>query len=217
MHDFQRDLRRRINLFRRYRYWKSAGCIFIHVPKVAGTSFNHALYGRTLGHYTAGEIRRQFPGLFDACFTFGFVRNPWDRLASAYRFARIGRTESMGINKPEQYRIPEFDTFERFVHEWLPSQDLSKADFVFQPQSFFVTDTNGKVILDFLGKLEERERGISHVEEAIKRKLNLPEMNRTKTKDTLSESLYTSDDMINIVADIYAQDIQLFGYKFGER
>lgn len=123
----------------------------------------------------------------------------------------------MGINKPEQYRIPEFDTFERFVHEWLPSQDLSKADFVFQPQSFFVTDTNGKVILDFLGKLEERERGISHVEEAIKRKLNLPEMNRTKTKDTLSESLYTSDDMINIVADIYAQDIQLFGYKFGER
>jgi glycosyltransferase involved in cell wall biosynthesis len=71
-------------------------CIFIHVPKVAGISINHAIYGITLGHYSVIEIPSKFPNLFSDSFTFALVRNAWDRLLSAYRFTKQGRTEIMG-------------------------------------------------------------------------------------------------------------------------
>lgn len=31
----------------RKSYWSSAGIIFVHVPKAAGTSVSHTLYGRS--------------------------------------------------------------------------------------------------------------------------------------------------------------------------
>ncbi|WP_445004373.1 sulfotransferase family 2 domain-containing protein [Halomonas mongoliensis] len=208
------QLKRKINIYRRYRYWSSKKCIFIHVPKVAGTSINHALYGRTLGHYTAQEIRSTFPSLFENSFSFSFVRNPWGRLASAYRFAKAGRTETMGIYKPERYQIPEFESFERFVCEWLPRKNINKLDFVFQPQSRFVTNGSGGIIVDFLGKLERLDKDIKHVEKNINRSLAIPELNRTGKVDGDMRSLYVSNEMVDVVSRIYANDIELFNYSF---
>lgn len=207
-------LKYKVNIYRRYSYWRSAGCIFIHVPKVAGTSINYALYGRTLGHYTAQEVQATFPTLFESSFTFSFVRNPWERLASAYRFAKVGKTETMGIYKPERYQIKEFESFERFVCEWLPKQDAEKLDFVFQPQGRFVTDENGEIIVDFLGKLERLSEDIKHVEKKINRPLAIPELNRTGKVDGDVRSLYVSNEMIDVVSSVYANDIDLFNYSF---
>ena len=74
---------REINIYRRYISWKKAKCIFVHVPKAAGTSINYALYGRTLGHYTIEEIQSRFPKLVERLFVFSFVRHPYARLVSA--------------------------------------------------------------------------------------------------------------------------------------
>jgi hypothetical protein len=207
------DLKRKLNLYRRYPYWNKNKCIFIHVPKVAGTSINHAIYGRTLGHYSALEIKRKFPKLFSNSFTFSLVRNPWDRLLSAYRFAKQGRTETMGMTSPKQYQIPEFDSFETFVLEWLVNKNVDELDFVFQPQSRFLVDEQGQLLPDYVGKLEHMDESIRYIESNINRKLNIPHVNKVNKKGSYRD-YYTSQEMIDIVRDLYSKDIELFNYEF---
>ena len=209
------NLAYRVNLYRRYFHWKKANAIFIHVPKVAGTSINKALYGRTLGHYRAIEIANSFPRLFEQAFTFSLVRNPWSRVFSAYQFARMGQTESMGIANPKQYQLPEFETFERFVLEWLKYQDIKQLDFVFQPQYHFLTDIQGKLMINHIGKLESLDTELPLIEENLKRKLSVSHQNKTNQGESF-QAQYSNDAMIETIAELYSKDITLFGYQFND-
>ena len=206
-------LKFKLNLYRRYIYWKKNNCVFIHVPKVAGTSINHAIYGRTLGHYSALEIESKFPKLFSDSFTFSLVRNPWDRLLSAYRFAKQGRTETMGVRNPAQYKIPEFDSFESFVLEWLVDKNVDELDFVFQTQSRFLVGINGQLLPNYIGKLENMDESIGYIESKINRKLNISHVNQVKRKGSYRD-YYISQKMIDIVHEKYHSDINLFEYTF---
>jgi hypothetical protein len=183
------------------------------VPKAAGTSINLALYGRTLGHYRADEIRQRFPRLFERSFVFSFVRNPWDRVLSAYRFAVKGRTQSMAIRNPEQYQIAEFSTFESFVKEWLPRQDLFQSDFVFQPQYLFISNKSGLSIVDFIGRVESLSDDLLQVESRIGLSLNVRHLNRTGEVGEYRKA-YNKSCMVDIVGSKYRRDIAMFGYTF---
>lgn len=206
-------LKKRINIYRRYKYWNNSGCIYIHIPKVAGTSINHALYGRTLGHYSADEISRTFPRMYRRCFSFTFVRNPWARVVSAYRFAKQGGTSSMRIDRPERYRIPEFESFERFVLDWLPKQDVYTSDYVFMPQYKFIVSFYGEPIVDFVGKIERINVDIGKVESKIKRTLALQHMNSTNS-DSSYVGFYKNKKMVDVVGDVYQKDVAMFNYVF---
>jgi hypothetical protein len=206
-------IKHKLNLYRRYPHWKKQGVIFIHVPKVAGTSINKAIYGRTLGHYTAVEIKNKFPILYKDSFVFSFVRNPWSRLVSAYKFAKQGRTESMGVRNPKQYQIPEFDNFESFVKEWLVNQDVNEIDYIFQPQERFLSDNKGDIIADYVGKLETLKSDLRFVGERLNKTLNVQHSNKT-TGGLNYRNEYISDEMVEIVAAIYKKDIKLFNYEF---
>tara|TARA_E500000305_G_scaffold109017_1_gene112927 strand:- start:4911 stop:5555 length:645 start_codon:yes stop_codon:yes gene_type:complete len=207
-------LKYKLNLFRRYPYWDNAGVIFLHVPKAAGTSVNRALYGKTLGHYSALEVQRAFPNLFRRCFSFSLVRNPWDRALSAYRFAKLGATKSMGVYQPEQYHIPQFDTFERFVCEWLPSRNLTNSDFIFRPQYSFVCDRKKRIIVDHLGYVERLRETVSFVERRLGRELDIKVENATNAGSGVYQDAYFSDEMVEIVRSVYADDVSMFGYEF---
>lgn len=209
-----KEVKRALNLRRRYYYWAKANCVFIHVPKAAGTSVNHALYGRTLGHYSALEIEKTFPGLFDRAFTFTLVRNPWDRALSAYQFARQGQTDSMGVQNPGQYQIPVFDSFERFVNEWLPAQDLLKTDFIFQPQSHFACDANGEIMVDFVGKVESLNKDMQVVSKRLGRNISVGKSNSTRLAGMDYRSAFTSNEMIDAISMLYRDDVDKFDYHF---
>jgi len=202
------------NLFRRRKYWARSNCIFIHVPKAAGTSINTALYGRTLGHYSALEIRETFPRLYERAFKFSLVRNPWDRILSAYRFAKQGGTDSMGVYMPEQYQRPEFDTFERFLNDWLTQQDLKSIDFIFRPQYIFVCDMNGRMILDFLGKTETIESDLLNVSGKIGKRIYAGKANSTNNTMDDYRFAYKSSKMIDLVYALYQEDVDKFDYQF---
>ncbi len=204
------DVKHRLNLYRRRRYWHAQKAIFIHVPKVAGTSINHAVYGRTLGHYSALEIRRAFPRLYQDAFTFAFVRDPWERVYSAYCFAKKGQTESMGIHNPEQYQIPEFETFESFVFDWLDKKNIADLDFVFQPQHAFVCDSDGQVMVDFLGRLENIDTDMQEVAKLLGRPISVNTKNSSGSKQRLKSQI--SPAIREKIAGIYRQDIEIFGY-----
>jgi hypothetical protein len=208
-----KEVKHKINLFRRYTHWYRSNCVYIHIPKAAGTSLNKAIYGRTLGHYTAYEIQSSFPTLFRKAFVFSFVRNPWDRILSAYRFAKVGKTDSMGMYRPEQYQIPEFENFERFLFEWLVKQDLNRADYVFQPQSKFVFGKDKELLVDYIGKVENLDANIKHVESVLGKTLNIGRENITSVQYDYRRA-YVNDDMIELVRSLYRDDTMHFGYDF---
>lgn len=202
-----------INCKRRRKYWLSQGVMFIHVPKAAGTSISHALYGRSLGHLKASEIKRWCPKEFKTLFKFGFTRNPWDRAVSAYRFALKGSTETAGIRNFKQYQSPEFRDFDTFVNEWLAIKDLTKVDYVFQPQYLFVLDSNERNLLDFIGKIERIDEDIKKLSVLLNRKIEIPVLNRVTTPGSYKK-YYRDRQLINKVGDIYSKDVNYFNYDF---
>lgn len=204
------DVRKKVNLYRRYYNWRKAGCIFIHVPKAAGTSINHALYGRTLGHYTISEIEAQFPRLVEQCFVFSVVRNPYDRLISAYHFAKKGRTVDMGMSNPDQYQIPEFGTFESFVNQWLVKQDLYSVDNVFRPQHLYVCRREN-VVVDYLARIESMDDDIHNISKLLGKPLHIGKKNVNKGSESYRD--YYSNELSETVYQLYRKDFEIFSYN----
>ncbi len=202
-----------IDCRRRRKYWSESGMIFVHVPKAAGTSISHALYGRSLGHFKASQIKKWCPQEFEKNFKFAFVRNPWARAVSAYRFAMQGYTDTAGMRRSKQYNVSDFLSFESFVYEWLADKDLANLDNVFQPQYLFVVDEDEKLMVDFLGKVESFSDDLNKVMVQTGKNFDILDLNRVGTEGSYAE-FYTNQRLIDAVASLYSKDIELFGYNF---
>lgn len=208
--------RHRILIGRRSGLWLRAGIVFIHVPRAAGTSFNQALYGRFMGHVAALEVERWASQEVRSLPSFAIVRNPWDRLVSAFRFAKRGSGEGgqiqAAIARPELYRGPQFETFESFVTEWLVKRDVATLDLVFRPQSQFLCDEQGKILVDHIGRLENLQPTLDFVQAKLGHPLNV-DISNSSGKRTDYRDYYTPD-LVTVVRQIYQKDIELFRYEF---
>ncbi len=207
------SLKHQLMCLRRRSHWKRAGVIFVHIPKAAGTSVAHALYGRSTGHISASEIRRFCPDLFGQLPSFAISRNPWDRLVSAFSFVRQGGTRDAGVWKANQYQAPAFRSFEAFVEEWLVNQDLETVDYVFRKQAPYVTDEAGKVLVDFLGAVERMDGVERFLRQELGLAVSIPAKNPSRRRKSYRE-YYSSSRLINLVADTYSDDLSLFPYEF---
>lgn len=190
--------------------------IFIHIPKSAGVSVCTSLFGNLGGgHTTADDYEIVYSSLeFHSYFKFSFVRNPWDRLYSAYRYLKAG-----GMNAEDKAwahnHLRPYETFESFVLNWV--NPLSVNSYIhFVPQhKFIVLSRKKEICVDFLGRFENLESDFSEIiercpslNESALEKLNASEKNRTYFRDAYSSN------MSAIVEKAYAEDITLFGYKF---
>jgi hypothetical protein len=195
--------------------WRQAGIVFVHVPKAAGTSINLALYGQTMGHARARDIRRWAPEDVNALPSFAVTRNPWDRLVSAYRFAvrggGSGGAFEAGVWRPERFAIPEFETFERFVTEWLVRKHMW-LDPIFQPQSTWICSRAGEILVDHVGRVEDLEPTIRFLGRTMGRVPQIAEGNRSGTRVDY-RSFYTAA-LRRTVGEIYSKDVQAFAYEF---
>lgn len=213
-----RGLQRALLVRRRAGYWRDAGIVFIHVPKAAGTSINEALYGRFIGHPHALDVKRWAPADVKSLPMFGVTRNPWDRLVSAWRFARrglgVGETYRAGMWKPEQYQVPEFQTFDRFVREWLATRDVTKLDGVFQPQWMFLCDGNGKLIVDHVGKLDDLSPTLDFVRQVRGQALEVRNANRSG--EAVDYRSFYTPELVEHVGQIYERDVRAFDYEFSK-
>lgn len=141
-------------------------CIFVHIPKVAGQSIENiflSLHNLTwkqrdslllrhnlkpeigperLAHLTASEYinyRYITQDKFNSYFKFSFVRNPWDRFVSEFKFRGFDKNYS----------------FKDFVLRGLPKKDLySDAYRHIIPQYQYLYDDKGNQLEDFVGRFE---------------------------------------------------------------
>lgn len=140
----------RLLLKRNMRRYDSAGIIFIHIPKCAGTSVSRALYGGSLGHRSAQGLRSFDPATFDRLARFSVLRDPVARAYSAWRYcAEGGAKEGWAAPHPD-YALPEFENFERFAIEWLPARNIETLDYVFRSQSGFIEGSDGTLLVEDL-------------------------------------------------------------------
>jgi hypothetical protein len=187
--------------------------IFIHIPKAAGTSIARAIYGMNVGHKKIEDYARVSQKELDKYFTYSFVRNPWDRTVSAYNFFRQNGTKYVQPLKNDIFKSEQFSTFERFVLEWLIEADLSQEDVIFAPQHWYIRNKKRDIAVDYLGKVEQLDLGIAEIGERLNIDIKLEKLNSSKRKEEY-RNYYSTPELIDIVAQIYAKDIELFDYTF---
>lgn len=199
-----------------YYQFDETRSIFIHIPKGGGISTIKALYGETakgFGHPSYKRFLRLYgKKSFSEYFKFTFVRNPWDRLLSAYNFLK-----KEGLNHMDQQFCDDvlnsYDTFEQFVMEWVNRGNVENwVHFI--PQYHYLYDDNMNLVVDFVGYFENFNDDFENVRAKLGTDKPLKHFNQTKSdKKNSYKEVYTLE-MAEKVADVYKEDIELFGYTF---
>lgn len=190
----------------------NTGILFVHIPKCAGVSINYALYN-SLGPGHQPTMRYLYaagPGTFLSTYRFTVVRNPWDRLVSAYHFLKNG-----GFNdKDRQFfeaHLSHYPTFDNFVKDWLTPQTLRWIHH-FRPQSDYLSLTrDGKTPLNDLYFFENLDQDLANSPNPTLSALEVPRKNHAPESSAHYLDHY-SPESLRIVEDLYQRDIRLLGY-----
>lgn len=184
--------------------------IFVHITKTAGTSVALTLFGALPYHYRAWEYRVIFGKKdFNDYFKFAFVRNPWDRLYSAFSFLKGGGWDDNDKRWAEE-NLAGIDDFNDFVINWLTPERLY-AYIHFWPQSDFICDGKNRAMIDYLAYFETIGDDFDRIAKQIDCKESLQHTNASKRKGY--KEVY-SEEARQKVALLYARDINNFGYRF---
>ncbi len=206
--------------------------IFVHVPKCGGMSVGQQIFGTYAGnHMPIPSYQLIFSAEeFDRYFKFSFVRNPFDRLVSAYRYMRNGGPGASG--SPGEHRceagttltervktqvvseVAAYDDFEHFVTEWLNRSNTRLYEH-FRPQHRFVCSPDGQLQLDFVGRFERLTDDFGQIAERIGTKPVLPHENRSSNGAVDYAQMFTPATR-RIAEKIYEKDLRMFDYTFGD-
>lgn len=194
--------------------------LFVHVQKTGGVSIDRMLRGhiddlRSVGsrHATLRRILRKEPGLHDY-WTFGFVRNPWTRMVSwwsmieswnKYNGPRSGRDHGDKRLNPFWVAADSYQDFEEFVMRGPDEHRRLRT-----PQIDYLTAKNRQA--DFIGRTETFNADIRAVLARFDLPLIEPEKHNASRHG--GHQAYYTDVTRKRVGDIFARDIELFGYEF---
>lgn len=194
--------------------------LFIHVPKAAGQSLSARLGGvsRELpGHaplwWIAPEIRKDR-------FSFGFVRNPWDRLVSLYAFQSTKRVKN-GESVEYRAHIRSIG-FDRWLLEdamFMPQDEAWRtpdlAPMQRRSQMWWVDGC------DFIGTVETLDEDFDRIKPRLglrrswRELLNLqPKLRHRNRSVRANYRDYYDARAAAFVAQHFAPEIEQFGYTF---
>lgn len=179
--------------------------VFVHINKTGGSSVERALR-LPFRHDTALEIRRQIgERRWAKRFSFTIVRNPWDKVVSHYHY-RV-QTDQTGLKA-------EPIGFEEWVKRAYGDRDPRYHDTpkMFMPQSEWVSDEEGRIIVDFIGRFENLAADFRTICERIGRRAELPHLKKSRQGRDYRGAY--SDETAEIVGRYFAKDLENFGYGF---
>ena len=161
-----------------------------------------------------GHISRQE---FSRYYRFSFVRNPWARLVSEYRYRNFLSHRS----------------FKDFVMNKLPPPGRDDKYRHIMPQTEMLYDKAGSLLVDFVGKFETLQQDFDRVCQQLGfDESSLPHVNSSDKKSrelrrTLRNFLYRNGEnklrsyvdfydaeTREFVTNLYRVDIENFGYSF---
>jgi hypothetical protein len=228
-------------------------CLFVHVPKTAGMSVEHVflrLVGLTwetraplllrgnddpglgpprLAHLKAGEYVARghlTAEQFESYFKFSFVRNPWDRIVSEYKYRGY----------------PVKIDFKTYLFKHLPPPGWTDTYCHIIPQYDFLYDDGGKLLVDFVGRYESLQPDF----DKVCARLGIPPTPLPRVDRSLDDAWpgtlrelrkqvrraiwsrerehtfphyteYYDDESREFVGRLFRKDVEAFNYAFGER
>ena len=142
---------------------------------------------------------------------FIIVRNPFDRLVSAWKWS--SRSRSRGLN------IGGNVSFEKFVKSKMVDKD---GNFTNAHWSLQITggEYKGKMMYDYIGRFEDLPESLNPIAKAFGMSniyRDFPTMNQTtdpKTREKDSYKKHYTDELIEITSKIYKKDLEAFNYEF---
>lgn len=188
-------------------------CIFVHIPKCAGISVSRSLFGNVSGaHHTLKKFQIMFgPREFSEYFKFSFVRNPWDRLVSAFHFLKKGGL-TVCDKKWSDKNLSPYPDFDAFVRRGLQEKKI-RAFPHFRPQCDYICLAKNRPGVDFIGYFENLDEDFSYICQQLKVNPTLQSLNRNDSRKRDFREYYTAETR-EIVSRVYADDIQVLGYSF---
>ena len=150
------------------------------------------------GHVSLLQLRPHLPAeQFESFFKFAFVRNPFDRFVSYCSFM----TRFKGEFQTNPHRV-----MAHFIRN-PPWQHV-----LLWPQSAFISDANGKLLTDFVGRVETMQQSYGEIAHRIGiPSAPLEKVNTSKRRDYRS---YYTPTLVDGVTRLYARDLELFAYEF---
>lgn len=188
-------------------------CIFVRIPKCATRSLAKSLFGDKGGGHTDILAYRMIFGnqRFERFFKFGFVRNPWDRVVSAFHFLKDGGLNNNDARWAERH-LASYSDFGSFVKQWVDPESV-RSRIHFRPQYEFLCDESGKLLVDFVGYYENLEQDFAYVQRRLGLSAELVYTNRNRTRSRDYREHY-DEESAAIIADVYREDINQFQYRF---
>jgi len=166
------------------------------VPKCASSTIREVLF-QTNNAKSLVDPKHDL----ESYFKFSFVRNPWDRMVSNWKMFTTQALRIKQLKSMTSKDLSKFDEFVRFAietknHHW-------------QPQVLFLPDK-----LDYLGKLENFDNNFASVCEHIGvQRSQVSKKNATNRKPYWE---YYTPQVVELVSELYAKDIEVLGYTYGE-
>tara|TARA_R110002096_G_scaffold199271_21_gene383154 strand:+ start:979 stop:1605 length:627 start_codon:yes stop_codon:yes gene_type:complete len=201
-------------------------CIFIHIPKTAGTSIEKKLgHFETLeagvqDHRTIRQIQPEPQPFWKECFAksdaqsvtarqfrsyykFTFVRNPWARAFSWYRNV---------MDDPRhraKHQVPDDCSFGDFLKH-------HSDQWAMRPQLHWLEAKDGTMPLDFVGRFESLNQDFETVAKRLGLKdQSLPTL-MMREGERPSYVAHYDDELRELVEARYHKEIERFGYQFGD-
>ena len=151
------------------------------------------------GHISTRQIRPVLGDeVFKAYFKFAFVRNPFDRFVSYCAF--MSRGSNVFQVEPQRY-------MKYVIRELKPLDHL-----LYQPQHQMLTNENGELEIDFIGRNETMQASYDQICARIGiASTNLGRVNASRHRPWQE---YYDRDLVGWVSELYQRDLELFDYGF---
>lgn len=141
-------------------------------------------------------------------FTFGFVRNPWDRAVSSWKWGN-GTTEKWDMNFVDYCKKLK-------TCDLSPKNGIAKNGLLLHSceQHPFLICKQKNLKADFIGRYETLQSDYDRICDHIG--VSQIKLNHLKKTERGDYTEYYTDETIDIISEKYAKDIEYFGYKFGQ-
>jgi hypothetical protein len=190
--------------------------LFLHLPKTGGTSINKFFNDtfdnneRHFGHpylseYIYDKKTDKHSNLNDY-FKFTIVRNPYDRLVSAFFYIKEDSEFPFDISFRKKWKLKD-DTFESFVKEKLPIILANKDT---RPRHFKPQVEFGTTGLDYIGSFNTMQDDMNIICNKIGiERQDLPHLNSSIHK---SYTEYYNEELSDIVKTLYFNDFNNYDH-----
>ena len=181
--------------------------IYFHIPKTGGTSVKEALsdisHQMVRPHNNVAKAREVLGNkTFDSYFKFATVRNPWDKMVSAYEYERQAHPESFQKGA-ELYGKESFEQYLRHMIAAHPG---------WQRQLRWIGEDGG-LALDAVMRFERLQKDFDDV--CVYLHIPARKLPHSRTTRRKYYPSYYNAETKKLLADHAAVDIEGFRYRFG--